>query len=191
MLKNERVQKMCIAALLCAVGILVPILSPVKVTLGPMSFTLASHVAVFMGMFLSPAVALTVEVGTTLGFALAGFPPVVVLRAAAQIVFVAVGAWWLARRPGVLRTPAGTAVFGLAVGVIHGACEAAVVTAFWFSGMHMSGTFVSTVLGLVGVGTLVHSMVDFYLALFIWAPVSLVLRVPASITRKTLSAPRS
>jgi len=55
----------------------------------------------------------------------------------------------------------------------------------------MSGTFVSTVLGLVGVGTLVHSMVDFYLALFIWAPVSLVLRVPASITRKTLSAPRS
>lgn len=63
-------------------------------------------------------------------------------------------------------------LFGLVMGVDHGVLEAVVVTAFWFSGMTMEGTFVSTVLGLVGVGTLVHSMVDYYLALLIWAAVS-------------------
>ena len=77
-MKQEKIQKMCIAALLCAVGILVPMISPVKVTLEPMSFTLASHVALFLAMFVSPAVALAVSVGTTLGFLLAGFGPIVV-----------------------------------------------------------------------------------------------------------------
>ena len=60
--------------------------------------------------------------------------------------------------------------------------EAVVVTAFWFSGMTMEGTFVSTVLGLVGVGTVVHSMVDYYLALLIWQPVSRAAKLPASFT---------
>ena len=54
-----------------------------------MSFTLGSHVAIFIAMFISPAVALTVELGATLGFLLAGFPPVVVLRALSQV-----GVWW-------------------------------------------------------------------------------------------------
>ena len=60
------------AALLCAIAILIPMISPVKIPLGPMSFTLGSHVAIFIAMFISPAVALTVELGATLGFLLAG-----------------------------------------------------------------------------------------------------------------------
>ena len=91
-----RIQRMCVAALLCAIAILIPMISPVKIQLGPMSFTLGSHVAIFIAMFISPAVALTVELGATLGFLLAGFPPVVVLRALSQVVFVAIGAFLLA-----------------------------------------------------------------------------------------------
>ena len=48
-----RIQRMCVAALLCAIAILVPMISPVKIPLGPMSFTLGSHVAIFIAMFLS------------------------------------------------------------------------------------------------------------------------------------------
>ena len=58
-----RIQRMCVAALLCAIAILIPMISPVKIQLGPMSFTLGSHVAIFIAMFISPAVALTVELG--------------------------------------------------------------------------------------------------------------------------------
>lgn len=39
------------------------------------------------------------ELGATLGFLLAGFPPVVVLRALSQVVFVAIGAFLLAKNP--------------------------------------------------------------------------------------------
>ena len=122
-MKQERVQKMCAAALLCAVGILVPVISPVKLTLGPMSFTLASHVALFMAMFISPSVALAVEAGTTLGFVLAGFAPVVVLRAASQVLFVVLGALWLARHPGGASSPGRMFLFGLATGAVHGVCR--------------------------------------------------------------------
>lgn len=174
-MSHEKIRKMCIAALLCAVGILIPILSPVKIQIPPMSFTLASHVAIFLAMFLSPAVGLTVEVGTTLGFVLAGFPPIVVLRAAVQIVFVAAGAYWLRGDTSMLKRPARAALFGLALGVIHGVSEALVVAWFWFGGS-VDGTFLSTVVGLVGFGTLVHSMADYYIALLIWPPVQKALR---------------
>ena len=155
-----RIQRMCVAALLCAIAILIPMISPVKIQLGPMSFTLGSHV----------------------GFLLAGFPPVVVLRALSQVVFVAIGAFLLAKKPAVMKNGLSIFLFGLVMGVIHGVLEAVVVTAFWFSGMTMEGTFVSTVLGLVGVGTVVHSMVDYYLALLIWQPVSRAAKLPASFT---------
>lgn len=180
MRSNERIQKMCIAALLCAVGILVPMISPVRIQLGPMSFTLASHVALFLALFISPAVAAAVELGTTLGFLLAGFAPVVVLRAASQIVFVFLGAYWVAKQPQIMTSPARMGLFGLVLGVVHGALEAVVVTLFWFGGVTMDGGFVSTVLGLVGVGTVVHSMVDYGIALLIWQPVSRMVRVPVS-----------
>lgn len=173
-----RIQRMCVAALLCAIAILIPMISPVKIQLGPMSFTLGSHVAIFIAMFISPAV----ELGATLGFLLAGFPPVVVLRALSQVVFVAIGAFLLAKKPAVMKNGLSIFLFGLVMGVIHGVLEAVVVTAFWFSGMTMEGTFVSTVLGLVGVGTVVHSMVDYYLALLIWQPVSRAAKLPASFT---------
>ena len=171
-----RIQRMCVAALLCAIAILIPMISPVRIQLGPMSFTLGSHVAIFIAMFISPAVALTVELGATLGFLLAGFPPVVVLRALSQVAFL------LAKKPAVMKNGLSIFLFGLVMGVIHGVLEAVVVTAFWFSGMTMEGTFVSTVLGLVGVGTVVHSMVDYYLALLIWQPVSRAAKLPASFT---------
>ena len=82
---------MVIAALLCAVGIVIPMFCP-KIIIEPASFTLASHVPLFLAMFISLPVAAVVCLGTTLGFFLSGFPLVVVLRALSQIVFVALGA---------------------------------------------------------------------------------------------------
>ena len=176
-MKHNKLATIAIAGLLCAIGIIIPTFSPVKIVLEPASFTLASHVALFMAMFISPSVALAVEAGTTLGFVLAGFAPVVVLRAASQVLFVVLGALWLARHPGGVSSPGRMFLFGLATGAVHGVCEADVVTLFWFSGA-VSGSFLTVVVGLVGFGTLVHSMVDLAIALAIWAPVSRTARIP-------------
>ena len=75
---HKKIQTLSIAALLIAVGTVIPLFMP-KIIIGPMSFTLASHVAVMIALFISPAVAIAVSLGTTLGFMIAGFPFVVVM----------------------------------------------------------------------------------------------------------------
>ena len=78
---KRKIQMMSITAMLIAVGVLIPMYSPVKIMLEPMSFTLGSHIAIMIAMFVSPLSALGVALGTTAGFYLAGFTLPVVLRA--------------------------------------------------------------------------------------------------------------
>ena len=162
--RNRSVYHLVVAALLTAIGILIPLVMPVRIAIGPMSFTLASHVPLFIAMFLSPG-----WLGTTLGFQLAGFPLVVVLRAASQIVFALVGALWVRRSPRCLDRPGESALLALVTGVIHGVCEGLVVLYFFFGGAYTGSVFYVVVL-LTGVGTLVHSCVDYLIALIIWKP---------------------
>ncbi|HEX3017496.1 MAG TPA: hypothetical protein VHP31_06550 [Caproicibacter sp.] len=184
MKKENKLLTMVIAALLCAIGIVIPMFCP-KIIIGPASFTLASHVPIFLAMFISPEVAATVAVGTTLGFFAAGFPIVIVLRALSHIVFALIGSFWLKKNPQILSSVQGTAVFGLLTAVIHAACEVAVVTYFYFGNLmtkasYTSGYFVTVIL-LVGVGGVVHSMVDYMIATAVWKPLGRTVRFPVSV----------
>lgn len=167
-----------VSALLCAVGIVIPMFSPLKIILEPASFTLASHVALFLAMFISLPVAVCVSLVTTLGFFLGGFPLVVVLRALSQIVFVTLGALYLSKKGETLKHPVSCIVFGLATALIHAVMEVLVVT-FFYTGNSVSqlyyeqGFFLSVIV-LVGIGTVIHSMVDFIIALAVWKPVQKV-----------------
>lgn len=179
---------MVVSALLCAIGTVIPIISPLKITLEPASFTLASHVAIFIAMFISPATALFVAVGTTAGFFLAGFPLVVVLRAGAQIIFAGAGAIYLKKHPDALKSFKSSQIFSFALGLVHGISEVLVVMPFYF-GNNMSTAyyakgFVVSVILLVGLGTVIHSMVDFYIARAIWKPVTKAVRLPFDISVK-------
>ena len=71
---RRHVQNLTISALLIAFGIAIPMFMPIKLIIGPASYTLASHVPLFIALFISPAVAAAVALGTTLGFFFAGFP---------------------------------------------------------------------------------------------------------------------
>jgi niacin transporter len=163
---------MTAAALLIAVGIVIPMVSPVKIVIEPMSFTLASHVAIFIAMFISPMAGIAVAAGTTLGFFIAGFPLVVVLRAASHLIFTTLGALYLKARPQTLGSVGASQCFSLVVGLIHAAAEVAVVFLFYF--YHADQTVaqnfmtVRVLLGLVGLGTIVHSMVDFAIAYIVY-----------------------
>lgn len=177
---------MVISALLCAIGIVIPIISPLKITLEPASFTLASHVAIFIAMFISPATALFVAAGTAAGFFLAGFPIVIVLRAATHIVFAAAGAIYLKKHQNALKSFKSSQMFSLAIGILHGISEVFIVMPFYF-GNNMSTAyyakgFIVSVILLVGVGTVVHSMVDFYLAQAIWKPVTKAVKIPVDVS---------
>ena len=173
---HMRLYRMVIAALLCAIGIVIPMFSPVRIILEPASFTLASHVAVFIAMFISPAVAVSVSLGTTLGFFLGGFPIVVVLRAFSQLIFVTIGALWLKRHPYTLLNVKSNLAFNFVMALIHAGFEVLVVVPFYFSNTMAKGYyakgFVVAVILLVGVGTIIHSSIDFYISWLLWKAVN-------------------
>jgi niacin transporter len=173
-MKNENVLMLTISSVLIAVGVIIPMFSPVRVIIEPASFTLASHVVIFVAMFISIKMAAAVSVGTTLGFFLAGFPIVVVMRAATHVIFATIGSFYLLNVSKNKLSAVSLRVFSFFIGVIHGVFELIVVTLFYF-GDNVSpallehGFFVSVVL-LVGVGSVIHSMVDFEIARIVILP---------------------
>ena len=181
--RTLNIKNMVVAALLCAIGIVIPMFSPIKIVLEPASFTLASHVAVFMAMFISPSIALFVAIGSTLGFFLGGFPIVVVLRALSHVVFAYFGAAYLNKNPEALSNWKSSTAFSLIVALVHGLCEVLIVLPFYMGSSLSQGYydkgFFYAIIGLVGVGTVIHSMVDFTISTVIWKamPKSLMMKV--------------
>lgn len=86
-------QLIAYVSILVAFAILIPMIMPLKLIIGPASFTLASHVPLFLAVFISVPVALFVALGTGLGFLLAGFPLIIVLRAFSHLLFAVLAAW--------------------------------------------------------------------------------------------------
>lgn len=184
--QRNKIQIMTVAALLSAIGILIPMFAP-KIMIEPASFTLASHVPIFIAMFISPYVAIAVALISGFGFLMAGFPIVIVLRALSHIVFATVGAYILKKNGNLLSSAKKAALFGLFVSLIHAVFEVGVVTFFyWGSGMtsaYYEKGYLVTVIGLVGLGTVIHSMIDFTIALVVWNPLQSIVTIPASVKR--------
>ncbi len=154
-----------IGALLTALGILIPMIMPAKIVIGPASFTLASHVPVMAAMFFSPYLAALVAVGTTLGFFISVPVPLIWMRAATHIVVMTAGAWFLKKNPDLVDKKVKLQVFNLILGVFHAGLEALVVLAFYRIGFaDLNPQALNSLLKLVFFGGIVHSFVDFNLA---------------------------
>lgn len=161
------VQRLTVTALLIAIGIVIPMVMP-GIYIEPASFTIASHVAIFIAMMIDPAVGAIVAAGTVMGFFLRGLPIVIPLRAASHIVFVLIGAFYLKRHPQTLRSVWKSQVFSFIIAIIHSVCEIAVVFWFYFNGQMANFASVQMVVLFLGLGSVVHSMVDFGIAYIIY-----------------------
>lgn len=185
--RNQSVYRLAVAALLCAVGILIPMVMPVKVYIPPMSFTLASHVAIFLAMCISPMTALAVSLGTTVGFVFSGLPMDVWLRALSHVVWAVGGALWLKKHPDTFYNAASNVLFCLVVAVVHALLELCVVFGLFLGGAAgMAEKFgqggFGAILLLVGLGTVVHSCVDYAVSVLVWRPIRKVGGVAAIST---------
>ncbi|MVO70305.1 hypothetical protein GOD95_02445 [Paeniclostridium sordellii] len=170
--RKTNTKSIVLSALLCALGIIIPMFSPIKLILEPASFTLASHVPIFIAMFISPSTAIFVTLGATVGFLLGGFPIVVVFRALSHLIFVFIGSLYLKKHKNTIKSIKTSLVFSFIIGAIHALGEILVVLPFYFgnglsSGYYEKG-FITSVLMLVGIGTIIHSMLDFGLSVYIW-----------------------
>ena len=172
--RSQSIYRLAVAALLCAIGIMIPMVMPIKVYIPPMSFTLASHVAIFLAMCISPAVALAVSLGTTIGFVFSGLPIDVWLRALSHVVWAVGGALWLKKFPNTFYHKVSNILFCLFIAVIHGLLELGIICTLYLGGLagmaeKFSGGFITIVL-LVGLGTVVHSCVDYLVSYLVWRP---------------------
>lgn len=169
---SNRIHTMVLSAILIAIGIIIPMISPIKIIIEPASFTLASHVAIIIAMFVSPRVAISVALGTTLGFFLGGFPLAVVLRALTHVVWAAAGSYYLKKYPETFTSMAKATIFIFIIACIHAVAEVLIVTPLYVGNMlseaNYAKGYMMSVLTLVGVGTIVHSTIDFMLSLAVW-----------------------
>lgn len=169
---SKKIHTMVLSALLIAVGIIIPMYMPLKVMIEPASFTLASHVAIIVAMFVSPSVAIAVSLGTTIGFFLGGFPLAVVLRALSHIVWALAGSLYLKKNPDTFQHMGKSILFILAIGTLHAVCEVVIITPLYMSNAlpaaNYTNGYLYSIFALVGVGTLIHSSVDFVLSLAVW-----------------------
>lgn len=159
-----------IASMLCAIGIIIPMFSPIKIVIEPASFTLASHVAIMIAMFMSPSITATVCIGTTIGFLLGGFPITIIMRAATHIIFALTGSFLIQKKPTLLSNTKQFIPFIFLLSILHAVCEVFVVIPFFFSGVDTSNFFYAIII-LVGVGTIIHSMIDFMIAKLVYTAI--------------------
>lgn len=187
-MKTNSVKRLTISALLIAVGIIIPMVMP-RITIGPASFTLASHVPVFIAMFISPVVAIAVSLGTGFGFFLSA-TPIIALRALSHLIFAVIGAVILQKHPEILINKEGKftllngklQLFNVGIGVIHSAAELVVVSVFYtmgnLPGTYYTAGFMYSIFLLMGVGGLIHSLVDFSIAYFLASTLSKHVDIP-------------
>ena len=157
----------------CACGnfFVIPMFAP-KIVIEPASFTLASHVPIFLAMFISPKVAAAVCLGTTMGFFVTT-PLIIAARAATHIIFALVGALIIRRYPNIMESFVAGIGLNLGLAVLHALGEVLVVAPFFFSGYmftqeQLSNGFVMSVIVLVGAGTVLHSVMDCSISVLLW-----------------------
>ncbi|NLW15533.1 MAG: hypothetical protein GX038_04680 [Erysipelothrix sp.] len=162
MRRNNNVKHLAISGLLTAVAILIPMFMPIKLILPASTYTLASHVPVFIAMFISPQVAVMVALGTTFGFAMT-FPPIVALRALSHLIFALPGAIYLKKHK--IYTSKQRIIFSVLISILHAIGEFTLVALVSMKGINMSILLQFAL--FLGLGTFIHSMVDFFIALMV------------------------
>lgn len=161
---NRSVKNLALAALLIAMGIVIPMYMP-KITIPPASYTLASHVPVFISMFISPGIAVAVVLGTAWGFFLTT-PLVIALRALSHLVFAVLGANYLIKHKSLVYDDRKFLGFNIGIAVIHALFESIVVLLFYTTSktpLPQGGIFRNVVL-FIAIGGFIHSIIDFYIA---------------------------
>ena len=166
-MKAHKTKELVLTALLIAIGIIIPVYFGFLRVILPPAFTatLMSHVPIFIAMFISPWSALFTALGTTLGFAFAGLSPVVTARAASHIIFALIGAYMIKKRCSLANT-------GIVVTVIHALCEALTVYLFIKFGLMAApegSSIINASFYVVGIGTFIHSAIDYSIACLIGA----------------------
>ena len=169
--RKKTTQELTLTALLTALAIVIPMVMPIKVVMPPFSATLASHTPLIIAMFISPVAAIVTSLGSAIGF-LFSLGPVVSARAAMHVLFTLVGAIMIRKRMNFFLTVAVTLV-------LHTLSDMGIVWAIaslFGMGEVLKGQGMAAAQTVIGVGTSIHHLVDYAIAMVIVMPLSKVFK---------------
>lgn len=156
------------AVFLAAIGIIIPMFMP-KIVIGEVaSYTLASHVPLFIAMFISPIVSLLVGLAIGLGFFLSGLPILITVRALSHVIWAVPMSFLIYRNRKHYRSWKVLLLLNLILGIIHSFIEVVSVLPFLTNELAEAGYFLKTIFLPIGIGGIVHSMIDFFLSVVIF-----------------------
>lgn len=195
-MKRISVRELTLSSLLIAMGIIIPLVMP-RITIGPASFTLASHVPIFIAMFFSPGVAIAVGIGTGFGFFLSA-TPIIAFRAFSHIIFAVIGSIYLEKHPTIVLTNKKSILlngrfqlFNLVIAILHSIAELVVVSIFYTMGnmpdTYYTAGFMYSIFLLMGIGGLIHSLVDYSIAYYISYALSKRFDIPVFTKAKKIA----
>ena len=103
-------------------------------------------------------------------------PVIIALRAASHICFALLGAVLIRKIPEIIEKPLPSTGFNGGLAFVHALAEVAVVSPFFLAGSifkpeQLADGYVMSVLVLVGVGTFLHSLIDYTVSIMLWKPV--------------------
>lgn len=154
----NKTKSIVIGALLTALAIIIPVFfgGYLKIYIPPFSATLASHLPTMISFLINPFTAVMVGIGSSLGFLLI-MGPVVAARAFIHVFFGFAGAYFVKRgipfwKALLLTLP------------IHALGEALIVLPFGFD--------LYTAFIVVGIGTVIHHLLDSVVAVSLVKAVS-------------------
>ncbi|KMT22082.1 hypothetical protein [Clostridium cylindrosporum] len=141
-----KIKKMVLTGLLMSLAIVIPVMFGgfLRITIPPFSATLASHVPIFLSMFLGPLAAAVVAIGSAIGFLITS-PAVIAARAFMHLGVSVIGSYMLKSGKSYWTTM-------IVIAPIHGLLECLVVVPFGFD---LYKAFI-----VVGIGTILHHFVD-------------------------------
>lgn len=162
-------KKLTITALLTALAIVIPMVMPIKVVMPPFSATLASHTPLIIAMFVSPASAIITSLGSAIGF-LFSLGPVVSARAAMHVLFTFAGAVMIKKRKNFYLTLLVTLVLHTIsdMGIVW------VIANMFGMGSILKDQAMDLVQWVIAIGTSIHHVVDYALAMVVVMPLSKV-----------------
>jgi len=160
-------KKLTITALLTALAIVIPMIMPIKVVLPPFSATLAAHTPLIIAMFISPLAAVITSLGSGLGF-LVTLGPVVAARAAMHVILSVAGAL-------MIRKNRNNFLVFIVTVILHSLSDMAtvwIIDELFVTANILKGQAMGAVQALLGLGTAVHHLVDYAIAMVVVIPVS-------------------
>lgn len=161
-----KVQEIVLGGLLTAFALVIPMAfgGVLSLVIPPFTATIASHVPIMLAMTVSPATAIMVGLGSTLGF-LVKLGPIIAARAFSHVIIGFIGA--------TLYKQGRQFFYVLLITLpIHGLCEALIVLPFGLS-LYDAGL-------VVGVGTMLHHVIDGAISLAVVKQLSFIKRTLSS-----------